>query len=80
MIYAVYICTPVMSFDLFLYSFIQIFLPLTGSSRISTAGESSRHTPRSATSLDNEVVFRRHAANLESPNAALDDGVLVNGK
>ena len=54
-----------MSFDLFLYSFIQIFLPLTGSSRISTTGESSRHTPRSATSLDNEVVFRRHAANLE---------------
>lgn len=69
-----------MSFDLFLYSFIQIFLPLTVSSRISTAGESSRHTPRSTTSLDNEVVFRRHAANLESPNAALDNGVLVNGK
>lgn len=69
-----------MSFDLFLYSFIQIFLPLTGSSKISAAGESSRHTPRSTTSLDNEVVLRRHAANLQSPNAALDDGVLVNGK
>lgn len=69
-----------MSFDLFLYSFIQIFLPLTGSSKISAAGESSRHTPRSTTSLDNEVVFRRHAANLQSANAALDDGVLVNGK
>lgn len=69
-----------MSFDLFLYSFIQIFLSLTGSSKISAAGESSRHTPRSTTSLDNEVVFRRHAANLQSPNAALDDGVLVNGK
>ncbi|RMX41349.1 hypothetical protein pdam_00012792 [Pocillopora damicornis] len=49
-----------------------------GSSKISAAGESSRHTPRSTTSLDNEVVFRRHAANLQSPNAALDDGVLVN--
>ena len=69
-----------MSFDLFLYSFIQIVLPLTGSSKISAAGESSRHTPRSTTSLDNEVVLRRHAANLQSPNAALDDGVLVNGK
>ena len=69
-----------MSFDLFLYSFIQIFLPLTGSSKISAAGESSRHTPRSTTGLDNEVVFQRHAANLQSPNAALDDGVLVNGK
>lgn len=49
-----------------------------GSSRVSTAGESARHTPRSVTGLDNEVVYRRHAAILGSPNVVVEDGVLVN--